>query len=293
MAYRSLEECLLDLEKNGQLIRVTEEVDPNLQMAAIHLRVFEAGGPALLFENVKGSHFRAASNIFGTLERSRFIFRQTLDSVQQMIALKSDPLKAIKQPIRNFKTGLAAFKAFPLKNPLNKPVLYQEIKISDLPLIKHWPMDGGAFVTLPQVYTEDIDNPGIMHANLGMYRIQLTGNEYELNREVGLHYQLHRGIGVHQTKANNKGQPLKVSIFVGGPPSHTVSAVMPLPEGISEMTFAGVLGGRRFRYIYQDGFCISTDADFVITGEVYPGENKPEGPFGDHLGYYSLQHSFA
>ena len=98
MAYRSLEECLLDLEKNGQLIRVTEEVDPNLQMAAIHLRVFEAGGPALLFENVKGSHFRAASNIFGTLERSRFIFRQTLDSVQQMIALKSDPLKAIKQP---------------------------------------------------------------------------------------------------------------------------------------------------------------------------------------------------
>ena len=292
MAYRSLEECLLDLEKNGQLIRVTEEVDPYLQMAAIHLRVFEAGGPALLFENVKGSHFRAASNIFGTLERSRFIFRQTLDSVQQMIALKSDPLKAIKQPIRNFKTGLAAFKAFPLKNPLNKPVLYQEIKISDLPLIKHWPMDGGAFVTLPQVYTEDIDNPGIMHANLGMYRIQLTGNEYELNREVGLHYQLHRGIGVHQTKANNKGQPLKVSIFVGGPPSHTVSAVMPLPEGISEMTFAGVLGGRRFRYIYQDGFCISTDADFVITGEVYPGENKPEGPFGDHLGYYSLQHSF-
>ena len=292
MAYRSMEECLLHLEKSGQLVRITEEVDPNLQMAAIHLRVFEAGGPALLFENVKGSKFRAASNIFGTLERSRFIFRQTLDSVQQLIALKNDPVKAIKHPVRNFKTGLAALKAFPLKNPLSKPVLYQQIKISDLPLVKHWPMDGGAFVTLPQVYTEDIENPGIMHANLGMYRIQLSGNEYEMNREVGLHYQLHRGIGVHQTKANKKGQPLKVSVFVGGPPSHTVSAVMPLPEGISEMTFAGVLGGRRFRYLYQDGFCISTDADFVITGEVYPGENKPEGPFGDHLGYYSLQHLF-
>lgn len=292
MAYRSMEECLLHLEKSGQLVRITEEVDPNLQMAAIHLRVFEAGGPALLFENVKGSKFRAASNIFGTLERSRFIFRQTLNSVQQLIALKNDPVKAIKQPVRNFKTGLAALKAFPLKNPLSKPVLYQQIKISDLPLVKHWPMDGGAFVTLPQVYTEDIENPGIMHANLGMYRIQLSGNEYEMNREVGLHYQLHRGIGVHQTKANKKGQPLKVSVFVGGPPSHTVSAVMPLPEGISEMTFAGVLGGRRFRYLYQDGFCISTDADFVITGEVYPGENKPEGPFGDHLGYYSLKHLF-
>ena len=180
----------------------------------------------------------------------------------------------------------------PKKNPINKPVLFEEIKISDLPLIQHWPMDGGAFVTLPQVYTEDIDKPGIMNANLGMYRIQLSGNDYELNKEVGLHYQLHRGIGVHQNKANKKRLPLKVSVFIGGPPSHSVAAVMPLPEGISEMTFAGVLGERRFRYCYKDGFCISTDADFVITGEVYPNENKPEGPFGDHLGYYSLTHDF-
>lgn len=292
MAYASLEECLIDLEKNGQLVRIKEEVDPNLEMAAIHLRVYEAGGPALLFEKVKGSNFRAASNIFGTLERSKFIFRDTLALVQKMVELKNDPVKAIKSPIQNFGAGLAALKALPLKNPLSKPVLYQEIKISDIPLVKHWPMDGGAFVTLPQVYTEDIDHPGIMKANLGMYRIQLNGNEYITDKEIGLHYQLHRGIGVHQTKANKKGLPLKVSCFAGGPPAHAVSAVMPLPEGLSEMTFAGVLGGRRFRYTYRDGFCISTDADFVITGEVYPGENKPEGPFGDHLGYYSLQHPF-
>jgi 4-hydroxy-3-polyprenylbenzoate decarboxylase len=249
-------------------------------------------GPALLFENVKGSRFRAASNIFGTLDRSRFIFRDTLKKVQQIIQLKNDPIKAIKNPIANAGAGLAAIKALPLKNPMNKPVMYQQIKISDIPQIQHWPMDGGAFVTLPQVYTEDIDQPGIMKANLGMYRIQLSGNDYVQDKEIGLHYQLHRGIGVHQTKANKKGQPLKVSVFAGGPPSHTVSAVMPLPEGISEMTFAGVLGGRRFRYTYEDGFAISTDADFVITGEVYPGENKPEGPFGDHLGYYSLTHPF-
>lgn len=292
MPYKSLEECLLDLERNGQLIRITEEVDPYLEMAAIHLRVHEAGGPALLFENVKGSKFRAASNIFGTLKRSEFIFRDTLKTVQQLIDLKNDPVKVLKSPIKNLNTGLAALKAFPKKNPLQKPVLFEEIKISDLPQIQHWLMDGGAFVTLPQVYTEDADKPGIMNANLGMYRIQLSGNDYELNKEVGLHYQLHRGIGVHQTKANKKGSPLKVSVFVGGPPSHSVAAVMPLPEGISEMTFAGVLGGRRFRYCYQDGFCLSTDADFVITGEVYPGENKPEGPFGDHLGYYSLTHDF-
>jgi 4-hydroxy-3-polyprenylbenzoate decarboxylase len=168
----------------------------------------------------------------------------------------------------------------------------QEISISNLPLIHHWPMDGGAFVTLPQVYSEDMDAPGVSTSNLGMYRIQLTGNEYVLNEEIGLHYQLHRGIGVHQTKANAAGQPLKVSCFVGGPPAHTVAAVMPLPEGMSELSFAGILGGRRFRYRYEDGFCISGDADFVITGEVYPGDVKPEGPFGDHLGYYSLQHPF-
>ncbi|WP_438946476.1 UbiD family decarboxylase [Sediminibacterium sp.] len=292
MNYASLEACLIDLEKNGHLVRVKEEVDPYLEMAAIHLRVYEAKGPAILFENVKGSRFRAASNIFGTLDRSKFIFRDTIESVQKLIELKNDPVKALKSPLQNASAGLAALKALPLKNPWTKPVMYEEINISDLPLIHHWPMDGGAFVTLPQVYTEDIDQPGIMKANLGMYRIQLTGNNYAKDKEIGLHYQLHRGIGVHQTKANAKGQPLKVSCFVGGPPSHTLSAVMPLPEGISEMTFAGVLGGRRFRYTYEDGFCISTDADFVITGEVYPGENKPEGPFGDHLGYYSLQHEF-
>ena len=292
MAYNSLEACLLDLEANRQLIRIREEVDPHLEMAAIHLRVHEAGGPALLFQQVKGSKFRAASNIFGTIERSKFIFRDTLGLVQQLIELKNEPIKAIKNPIKNFSAGLAALKALPLKNPISKPVLFQQIQIEDIPQIKHWPMDGGAFVTLPQVYTEDIEQPGILNANLGMYRIQLSGNEYVTNKEIGLHYQLHRGIGVHQSKANKKGLPLKISIFAGGPPSHSVAAVMPLPEGISEMTFAGVLGGRRFRYTYVDGYCVSTDADFVITGEVYPGENKPEGPFGDHLGYYSLKHDF-
>jgi 4-hydroxy-3-polyprenylbenzoate decarboxylase len=292
MSYSSLEACLLDLERTGQLLRIKEQVDPNLEMAAIHLRVFEQKGPAILFENVKGSKFRAASNIFGTLERSQFIFRDTLPKVKQLIDIKIDPTAAIKNPLKSLAALPAALNALPKKNPISKPVLFEEINISDLPLIHHWSMDGGAFVTLPQVYTEDADKPGIENSNLGMYRIQLDGNDYILNKEVGLHYQLHRGIGVHQTKANKKGLPLKVSCFVGGPPAHSVAAVMPLPEGMSEMNFAGVLAGKRFGYSYVDGFCISTDADFVITGEVFPGENKPEGPFGDHLGYYSLQHPF-
>lgn len=292
MRYHNLEECIIDLEKHGHLVRIHEEVDPYLEMAAIHLKVYEAGGPALLFENVKGSKFRAVSNLFGTRERSKFIFRDTWDSTQNVISLRNDPMKALKNPFKYISTGLAARTALPIKKMGSGPDGFSEIQISDLPLIQHWQGDGGAFVTLPQVYSEDPEKPGIMNSNLGMYRVQLTGNEYEVNKEVGIHYQIHRGIGVHQDKANKLGQPLKVSVFIGGPPAHTLSAIMPLPEGMSEMTFAGLLSGRHFRYSYVDGFCISHDADFVITGEIHPGDTKPEGPFGDHLGYYSLVHPF-
>ncbi|MTI57504.1 UbiD family decarboxylase [Geosporobacter ferrireducens] len=290
--YHNLEECIFDLEKAGQLVRVHEEVDPNLEMAAIHRRVNAAGGPALLFENVKGSKFRAVSNLFGNLERSKFIFRNTLEAAKDVIALRNDPMNLLKNPFKHFHTGWAASKALPLKKISSKRTGFQEIQISDLPLIHHWPDDGGAFITLPQVYTEDPEKPGIMNSNLGMYRVQLNGNDYKMNKEIGLHYQIHRGIGVHQEKANRLGVPLKVSIFIGGPPAHTLAAIMPLPEGLSEMTFAGLLSGRNFRYCYVDGYCISLDADFVITGEIHPGETKPEGPFGDHIGYYSLIHDF-
>jgi 4-hydroxy-3-polyprenylbenzoate decarboxylase len=293
MGYSSLRACITDLERNGHLIRIKEEVDPYLQMAAIHLRVFENKGPAIFFENIKGSKFPAVSNLFGTLERSRFIFRDTLDQIKTLVDLKSDPVKAIRKPLAYANVALTALSALPIRTGKNAPVNFGRCKITDIPQIVNWPKDGGPFVTMPQVYTEDADKPGIMHANLGMYRIQLSGNDYITNQEIGLHYQLHRGIGVHQTKANAKGLPLKVSIFVGGPPSHPVAAVMPLPEGLSEMTFAGALGRRNFRYFYdREGFCISADADFVITGTVMPHENKPEGPFGDHLGYYSLKHLF-
>lgn len=293
MVYKSLASCVQDLEENGHLIRIKEEVDPYLEMAAIHLRVYENQGPALYFENIKGCTFPAVSNLFGTLDRSRYIFRDTLDHVKRLTDLRSNPLKGIKSPVKSMASFGVALGALPLKKQRNAPILYSRTQIDKLPQIINWPDDGGAFVTMPQVYTEDMDNPGPMKANLGMYRIQLGGNDYIPNQEIGLHYQLHRGIGIHQTKANQLGKPLKVSVFIGGPPAHPLAAVMPLPEGLSELAFAGVLGNRRFRYFYDnDGFCISADADFVITGTVYPDENKPEGPFGDHLGYYSLKHPF-
>jgi 4-hydroxy-3-polyprenylbenzoate decarboxylase len=292
MGYKSTQHCIDDLEKHGHLVRIKEQVSSELEMAAIHLRVFENNGPAILFENIKDCKFRAVSNLYGSVDRSKFIFRDTLEKIKILIDLKNNPMDALKNPLKYAGVALTAFSALPRKTYFNNPVLQNQIKVSDLPQIKCWPNDGGAFVTLPLVYSEDIDSPGVMSSNLGMYRIQLSGNDYIKDKEIGLHYQLHRGIGVHQTKTNKKNVPLKVSIFVGGPPSLTLGAVMPLPEGMSELTFAGALGNRRIRYTYDDGFGIASDSDFVITGEVYPNENKPEGPFGDHLGYYSLKHDF-
>ena len=291
MIYKSTIDLVNDLEKNGHLIRIKEEVDPNLEMAAIQLRVYEQGGKAVLFENIKDCEFQAVSNLFGTTERSQFIFRNTFDKVKQLIALKNNPLSLLKAPIENFSLAMLARKSLPKKvNGL--PSYFKETTIDKLPLIKCWPDDGGAFITLPQVYSEDPANPGVMNSNLGMYRIQMNGNDYKINEEIGLHYQIHRGIGVHQTKANEIDKPLKVSIFIGGSPANTLAAVMPLPEGLPELTFAGALGNNRFKYTYVDGYCIATEADFIITGEIHPNNTKPEGPFGDHLGYYSLTHEF-
>ena len=292
MSYRSLRDCVNDLEKHGKLLRIKQEVDPNLEMAEIHRRIFDAGGPAILFEKVKGSPFQAVSNIYGTFERTEFIFRHTLEKVRKVIELKADPGNFFRNPFRYVGAPFTALSALPMKSRLSTPVAYQKTTIDQLPLVKSWPDDGGAFVTLPQVFTLPPGTSNVMQSNLGMYRIQLTGNDYQLNREIGLHYQLHRGIGVHHTQYNQSEEPFRASVFIGGPPAHAFCAIMPLPEGLSELTFAGMLAGRRFRYARRNGFWLSSDADFVITGIIRKGEKKPEGPFGDHLGYYSLQHDF-
>ncbi|MGZ3946371.1 MAG: UbiD family decarboxylase, partial [Mucilaginibacter sp.] len=143
MGYPSLQACIADLEKNGHLVRIKEEVDPYLQMAAIHLRVFEHGGPAILFEHVKGSKFPALSNLFGTLDRSKFIFRDTLDQIKTLIELKNDPLKAIKHPFQYAHVGLTALSALPMKVSANAPISFGKAKVSDLPQIVNWPKDGG------------------------------------------------------------------------------------------------------------------------------------------------------
>lgn len=291
--YASLQQCVQDLEKTGQLLKIKSEVDPNLEIAEIHNRIFDKGGPAILFENVKGSPFRALSNLYGTFERTDWLFRKTLEKVQKVTELKADPANFLKKPGRYLSAPFTALSALPTKARFSKPAMYGQTTIDQLPLVKSWPMDGGAFVTMPQVMTLPPGSQNMMQSNLGMYRIQLTGNEYKTNEEIGLHYQLHRGIGVHHKQYLESDEPFRASIFIGGPPSHAFSAIMPMPEGLSELTFAGMLAGRRFRYAFDDmGHAISTDADFVITGTIDKNRKLPEGPFGDHLGYYSLTHDF-
>lgn len=291
MRYKSLKQCIDDLERNGYLVRIDREVDPLLEMAEIHRRVFQAHGPAIYYANVKNSPFPAVSNLFGTLERSRFLFRATLKWVQRLIEAKADPVALLRAPWRGMGIAKIALHTLP-KKVRSGAVLNHETTVDQLPQIQCWPDDGGPYVLLPQVYTEDPDKPGVMNSNLGMYRIQLAGNEYRQNAEVGLHYQIRRDIGIHHANALKRGEALRVSVFIGGPPAHTFSAVMPLPEGLSEVIFAGGLAGRRFRYARKQAHVISADADFVLTGVVHPKETKPEGPFGDHLGYYSLTHEF-
>jgi 4-hydroxy-3-polyprenylbenzoate decarboxylase len=302
MGYRSLQECLADLERTGQLVRIEQEIDPYLEAAEVHRRVYQARGPALLFTRVKGCRFPMASNLFGTIERTRFLFRDALQAVRHLVELKIDPSSFFRRPWR-YRDVLPALWHLRPKFVRGGPVLAHQTTISQLPQLQCWPRDGGAFITLPQVYTEDAERPGWRHSNLGMYRVQLSGGEYQRDQQVGLHYQIHRGIGVHHAAALRRGTPFRVNIFVGGPPAMTLAAVMPLPEGMPELTFAGALGGRRVRLAYHNPYAhctdtspwplpVAVDADFYITGMVDPEKQLPEGPFGDHLGYYSLTHPF-
>ncbi|MBL9125228.1 MAG: UbiD family decarboxylase, partial [Planctomycetaceae bacterium] len=298
MGYRTLAECVADLERHGRLVRVDAAVDPYLEVAEIQRRVYQAGGPALLFTRPQGCRFPLVSNLFGTLERAEFIFRDTLDRVRRLFELKIDPAAAARRPWRALCAVPTALAMLP-KRARRPAVLAQRTTIAELPQIKSWPDDGGAFVTLPAVYTEDPDAPGWRRSNLGMYRIQLSGGQYQPGREIGMHYQIHRGIGVHHAAAIRRGQPLRVNVFVGGPPALMVAAVMPLPEGIPELAFAGALAGHRIPL--GSGETVSGEsaslpvvasADFCITGTIDPEKQLPEGPFGDHLGYYSLAHDF-
>ncbi len=297
MTYHPLRECVDRLAASGELVRIQQPIDARLEAAAIHRRVQQAHGPALLFANVKGCRFPMVSNLFGTLPRARAILGEPLDRVRRLIELKSEPgrwllrLAAQLSGGGNGDFGICG-PGRVASGPCHRTA--DDARSASFPQLQSWPLDGGAFITLPLVYTEDAARPGLRHSNLGMYRIQLSGGQYQANQEVGLHYQIHRGIAVHHAAALAQlDKPLRVNIFVGGAPAMILAAVMPLPEGMSELSVGGALAGRRIEMIDRpDALPIYAQADFTLTGTVEMGRTLPEGPFGDHLGYYSLAHDY-
>ncbi|EMY79098.1 UbiD family decarboxylase [Leptospira weilii serovar Ranarum str. ICFT] len=289
MKIRSTGEFVRELQRQKELLVIEEEVDPILELAEIQRRVVSKRGPAILFKNVKGSRFSVATNLYGSSKRMK-------------IAFGEDPIQFVKKiahtirhilpptPSKIWELRNIAFQALRvgLKKVKTASVLENTLdSLHELPTIRSWPKDGGRFVTLPLVYTE---SPQTGKGNLGMYRIQIHGP-----METGMHIQIHRGGGNHYYEAEKEGRSLPVHIYAGGPPALTIAAVAPLPEEISELILASLLLGEKLRIKKDPNLSplpIVADADFLIQGVIPPKIRKPEGPFGDHYGYYALKHDY-
>lgn len=293
MAYQCTADMLPDLERRGELLRFDEPIEAELEISALLRQVYQAQGPAVLFTRPSGSPFPMVGNLYGTPERARYLLRHGIRRVEKAMRLKADPGALLRAPWRYADLPLSLPDLVP-RLTRRAPVLECRTALSELPRHVSWPDDGGPFIMLPQVYTEHPDRRGWIGSNIGMYRVQLAGNDYVPNREAGLHYQIHRGIGVHHQAAARRGERLWVNVAVGGPPALTWAAVMPLPEGLPEIVFAGALAGRAVRIARaaESPLPVFAEADFVLVGWIDPHATKPEGPFGDHLGYYSLTHPF-
>jgi UbiD family decarboxylase len=280
------------LRQENELLVIEAEVDPYLEIAEIHRRVIAAGGPALLFTKVKGSTFPVVTNLFGTNRRLELAFgRRPLDFVRNLVRLAEEimpptlgklwqaspvALQALKVGLKNVSRSHA-----PVLERLQKPA-----RLSSLPMLTSWHSDGGAFVTLPLVYTEHPDGRG---HNLGMYRIQRHDDH-----ATGVHWQIHKGGGYHYFEAEQRGQSLPMTLFIGGPPALMLAAIAPLPENIPELMLASLLQGSRLAMTADQfgGHRLVAEAEFAIKGAVPPKLRRPEGPFGDHYGYNSLAHDY-
>ena len=207
MGFRTLRQCVETLREEGQLIEIDCPINPHLEIAEIQRRLFRSGGPALLFRSVLGTQHPVLINLYGTQKRVERLFSDTLDRVRRLVELKIDPAAAIQRPLRYWRSPLDAISMVPRQVRKGR-VLNRNIPLASLPGVTGWPGDGGPFITLPAVYSEHPDAPSLKNSNLGMYRVQLRGNRYEENTEVGLHYQIHRGIGIHHAAAIAKGANL-------------------------------------------------------------------------------------
>jgi UbiD family decarboxylase len=286
----NLHEFVALLRKENDLVEITAEVDPYLEIPEIHRRVIAAGGPALLFRRPKGSPFPVLTNMFGTVKRIEMAFgprpaqlvREAVHLAETLLPPRPAAVWAARRTLRDLlRLGTRRVRRGPVTEVIERPP-----RLDLLPMLTGWPEDGGAFLTLPLVYTE---HPETGKHNLGMYRVQ----RYDATT-AGMHWQIGKGGGFHYHVAEQRGEPLPVTVFLGGPPALILAAIAPLPEDVPELVFASLLAGRKLHLVENPdgGHPLVAECEFALCGRVPPHERRPEGPFGDHYGYYSLAHDF-
>jgi len=292
VTYRNLRQFLDVLRKEKQLIEISASVDPYLELAEIHRRVIDDAGPALLFTNVKGSAFPVVTNLFGTSRRVDLAFGSRPEQLIKRLMAAPDKLLPPSPKSIWAQRGLV-FELLKVglkqQSDRHAPVLQvcdRQSPLAKLPVLTCWQEDGGPFVTLPLVYTE---HPSTGHHNLGMYRMQIYDGH-----TTGMHWQIHKGGGFHYHEAEQRNIAMPVTVFLGGPPALIAAAIAPLPEHLPELLLASLILGRKLPMAANPhgGHRLVAEAEFAICGEVPPHVRRPEGPFGDHYGYYSLRHDF-
>ena len=290
MSYPDLRTFLAELEREGDLARVSEEVDANQEVTVIQHRVLAAGGPALLFERVSGSPWRLVTNLFGTPRRVAKVFGRDPSEIGEQIAgLAGELMPPSPDRLWAARSRLWRLLRARMRTVTRGPILDHELappQLDRLPCLTCWPLDGGPFFTLPLVHTVD---PVTGVGNLGIYRLQRFDGS-----STGMHWQIEKGGAFHFRMATELGRPLPVSVFLGGPPALTLAAIAPLPEGIDERLLAALIMGRPLDVIrrHGTGHRIPATTEFVLEGSVTAGDARREGPFGDHFGHYSHSADF-
>jgi len=290
VSFTDLRSFIAHLEQTGQLVRVQAEVDPVQDVTIIQHRVLAAGGPALLFENVKGSPYRLVTNLYGTARRVEAAFGRPPRQIgQEIVDLAERVMPPSPAALWGARKSLWRVLRSRMRTVRSGPVMEQVLdppQLDTLPCLTCWPLDGGPFFTLPLVHSVD---PETGVGNLGIYRLQ----RFDAT-STGMHWQIEKGGGFHFKRACEMGRDLKISVFLGGPPALTLAAITALPEGVDERILAAWMMGGPLDVIRrrETGHAIPATAEFVLEGRVTAGDVRTEGPFGDHLGHYSHSAEF-
>lgn len=287
------------LTRENEIITIEAEVDPYLELAEVHRRVIDLGGPTLLFKRVKGSPYPVVTNLFGTKRRIDLAFGPKPEAIVRELVQVAESLLP-PRPVELWKHRSLGRELFRLgtRNTTRSPVTQvcdSPARLNELPVLTTWQEDGGPFITLPLVYTE---NPLTRKHNLGIYRMQVYDAQ-----STGLHWQIQKGGGFHYREAERLGQALPVTVFLGGPPALILAAIAPLPEDVPELVLASLLAGEKLKMSRNPlglqhprpgtpPHRLAAEAEFALVGKALPNKRRAEGPFGDHYGYYSLQHDY-